>query len=154
MIPENEKVKIQNSKDSISFKENNEKRFYLFFCKTILEKSDELYNILIKPASPVETLSADRLNSYNIFKNAVKNSIDARKVLYKKEFDSALKLFSDNKNIIKEFKPYDNSTDRTFNYEILTNPSNDDKKRLINILFVRNNSNSDKKTFNGKKKLT
>ena len=138
----------------IPFSDNNEKMFHLFFSYAILNDFENLYQHLTQAPVPVNTLPAERLNSFNTYKDSVRNSLEARKILYKQELDVAMKKFVDNEGIIEEYKPFSDSVDRIFNYELMNDPSNDDKVRLLNILYITKNWESDKDTFNGKTKLT
>jgi hypothetical protein len=159
LIKNNTKVKIAGSKDSVSFNDNNEKNFYLFFSQTILDpnKLNQLIEFLVKLPDGVVPgqIPPDRQLSYNTYKDMVKNCLDARVTLYKQEQDAAIKIFEDTKTkYTTDSKYYDETTERKFDYVVFDQASNDDKARILGILLYTQNLNNDKKTFNGKKKLT
>jgi hypothetical protein len=157
LIGNSAKVKIKDSKDSVSFKDDGEKNFYLLLNRVILDENqrNSLINLLTQTKNAnSKTTEPSVIDSYNRFKSMVANCLNARADLYKQEDLKSKELFEKNKQKYQNPQvPFAENIERVFDYEIMSSPSDKDRERLIGLLYTTINLNNDNKTFNGKKKF-
>lgn len=128
---------------NVDFEYPYEKNFYLLLNKKIINKNDRENMITILLGSNKDDMD---------LKSLITSCLEAREKLYTQEKQKELEIFKTFEEKYKTYTPFNNGEDRIFNFTVNNSPSNDDKKRLLNI-FKTVNVNQNKKTFNGKIKF-
>ena len=145
-------LSIVNEIENFKFLANTDKLVYVLMSNIILN-SEEFNKFTDAVLKDIEIdINLSTTNVKTVFNNYFKN----KEPIYRGQYNSDLTYFkgitSEYNLLYKKWSPFDNTSNRVFNFNNFT-PATDEQKTRIQNIYKNGNSNEDTKVFNGKNKL-